>query len=79
MVKLPASVPLRLYVSELPSGSDAVTGAPTLVPAAEFSATLRDAFVSPKLGSVFEPLVEALPLADQALVPSSLVARTCTS
>ena len=48
----------------------AVTAAPTFVPAAEFSATLR-------LTASAE--VMALPMADQAPSPSSLTARTCTS
>ena len=79
MVKLAASVPLRLYVSGSPSGSEAVTGLPTFVPAAEFSATERVAFEAPKDGSRFLSWVEFLPLADHGLVPSSLLARTCTS
>ena len=60
--------------------SDAVTGAPTLVPAGEFSGTDRVVFASPKDGSrLVSPVsVDSLPGLDQGLVPSSLLARTRT-
>ena len=48
----------------------AVTAAPTFVPAAEFSATLRVT----ALASVM-----AVPLSDHAPLPSAFTARTCTS
>ena len=68
IANIDASVPLSVCVS--PEPEPAVTGAPTAVPAGEFSATEREALAADGA---------AVAESDHGLVPSSFVAFTRTS
>ena len=74
------------YASGSPFPPLAATGAPTLVPPGEFSATARLAGSSSSAGCTVTgnrstgcASVAPEPLSDQSLSPSALRASTCTS
>ena len=62
-----------------PSVSVAVSGAPTAVPADEFSAMLRVVVAHGNSASTFLSCVFEDPLSDQSPSPSSFFALICTS